>query len=202
MAGRSWLQTRPVPNFAGIARLGVTFISEVFNVKSRKITMRVGKSKETVGWNYYASFAALIAHGPLDRIDSIWMDDDLVWEGPLSCGAEDYVDLTIEARGNVRLYWGTETQGQDPLLATSGTVHPAYRGQAYLVFDQLFFGRDRTNAPNIEVLVARWPNAPWLPTPNSIEDDVNPVMVSRKNVDPASSAVIRERRRSGASLAR
>jgi hypothetical protein len=111
MAGRSWLQTRPVPNFAGIARLGVTFISEVFNVKSRKITMRVGKSKETVG-------------------------------------------------------------------------------------------RNRTNAPNIEVLVARWPNAPWLPTPNSIEDDVNPVMVSRKNVDPASSAVIRERRRSGASLAR
>ena len=87
-----------------------------------------------------------------------------------------FADITIEDRGNVRLYWGTETQGQDPLLATSGTVHPAYRGQAYLVFDQLFFGRDRTNAPNIEVLVARWPNAPWLPTPNSIEDDVNPVI--------------------------
>jgi hypothetical protein len=55
-------------------------------------------------------------------------------------------------------------------------VHPAYRGQAYLVFVRLFFGRDRTNAPNVEVLVTRWPNAPWLPTPNSIEDDVNPVI--------------------------
>jgi len=96
-------------------------------------------------------------------------------EGPLARSG-DFADITIEDRGNVRLYWGTESQAQDPLLATSGTVHTAYRGQAYLVFDQLFFGRDRTNAPNIEVIVARWPNAPWLPTPNSIEDDVNPVI--------------------------
>ncbi|MCL4180630.1 MAG: hypothetical protein KJ072_23145 [Verrucomicrobia bacterium] len=168
-------QARPVPYFCGIARLAVTFISEAFAVKSKKIKMRVGKKKETVGYNYFASFAALIAHGPLDRLDAIWMDDEPVWEGPLARSG-DFADITIESRGNVRLYWGTETQGQDPLLATSGTVHPAYRGQAYLVFDQLFFGRDRTNAPNIEVLVERWPNAPWLPTPNSIEDDVNPVI--------------------------
>ncbi len=26
------------------------------------------------------------------------------------------------------------------------------------------------------MLVTRWPNAPWLPTPNAIEDDVNPVI--------------------------
>ncbi|MCL4181222.1 MAG: hypothetical protein KJ072_26195 [Verrucomicrobia bacterium] len=168
-------QARPVPYFCGIARLAVTFISEAFGVKSKKIKMRVGKKQETVGYNYIASFAALIAHGPLDRLDAIWMDDELVWEGPLARSG-DFADITIEDRGNVRLYWGTETQVQDPLLATSGTVHPAYRGQAYLVFDQLFFGRDRTNAPNIEVLVARWPNAPWLLTPNSIEDDVNPVI--------------------------
>jgi hypothetical protein len=25
-------------------------------------------------------------------------------------------------------------------------------------------------------LITRWPNATWLPTPNSIEDDVNPVI--------------------------
>jgi hypothetical protein len=168
-------QARPVPYVAGIARLAVTFISDAFNVKSQRVRMRVGKKKETVGYNYFASFAALVCHGPLDRLDAIWMDDELVWEGPMTRSGT-HADITIENRGNVRLYWGTETQGQDPLLATSGTVHPAYRGQAYLVFNQLFFGRDRTNAPNIEVQVARWPNAVWLPTPNSIEDDVNPVI--------------------------
>lgn len=134
-----------------------------------------GKKKETVGYNYFASFAALIAHGPLDRLDAIWMDDEMVWEGPLTRSG-DYVDITIEDRGNVLLYWGTETQGLDPVLAMSGIAHPAYRGQAYLVFNQLYFGRDRTNAPNTELLVARWPNAPWLATSNSIEDDVNPVI--------------------------
>lgn len=168
-------QARPVPYFAGIARLGVTFISKAFKVRSQKVDMKVGKKKETVGYNYFASFAALIAHGPIDRIDAIWMDDELVWKGPLARSG-DYAVITIPGRGNVRLYWGTSTQTQDSVLATSGTVHPAYRGQAYMVFNQLFFGRDRTNAPNIEVLVTRWPNAPWLPTPNSIEDDVNPVI--------------------------
>jgi hypothetical protein len=168
-------QARPVPYFAGITRLAVTFIGEAFKVKSKKVNMRVGKKKETVGYNYFASFAALIAHGPIDRIDAIWMDDELVWEGPLVRGS-DFASITIEGRGNVNLYWGTETQVEDPILATSGTVHPAYRGQAYIVFDQLFFGRDRTNAPNIEVKVGRWPNAAWLSTPNSIEDDVNPVI--------------------------
>jgi hypothetical protein len=168
-------QARPVPYFCGIARLAVTFISEAFGVRSDRIRMKVGKKKETVGYNYFASFAALIAHGPIDRLDAIWMDDELVWEGPLTRSG-DFADITIESRGNVRLYWGTETQASNPLLATSGTVHPAYKGQAYLVFNQLFFGRDRTNAPNIEVLVTRWPNAVWLPTPNSIQDDVNPVI--------------------------
>jgi len=168
-------QARPVPYFAGIARLGVTFISKAFNVRSEKVQMKVGKKRETVGYNYFASFAALIAHGPIDRIDAIWMDDELVWKGPLARSG-DYAVITIPGRGNVRFYWGTSTQTQDSILAGSGTVHPAYRGQAYMVFNQLFFGRDRTNAPNIEVLVTRWPNAPWLSTPNSIQDDVNPVI--------------------------
>jgi hypothetical protein len=79
-------------------------------------------------------------------------------------------------RGNVRLYWGTENQGLDPLLATSGTVHPAYRGQAYLVFNQLFFGQDRTNAPNIEVQVAALAQRRLAADAQLDQDDVNPVI--------------------------
>jgi hypothetical protein len=168
-------QARPVPYLAGIARLAVTFISDAFNVKSQRVRMRVGKKKETVGYNYFASFAALICHGPLDRLDAIWMDDELVWEGTAQPERHSRRHHHREP-GQCPALLGHRDQGQDPLLATSGTVHPAYRGQAYLVFNQLFFGRDRTNAPNIEVLVTRWPNAAWLPTPNSIQDDVNPVI--------------------------
>jgi hypothetical protein len=115
----------------------------------------------------------LFWHSPNASWRSIAPSNELLFinERPPAAEAE-----TAEDWGNVRFYWGTETQGEDPLLATSATVHSAYRDQAYLVFNQLFFGRDRTNAPNIEVLVTRWPNAPWLPTPDSIEDDVNPVI--------------------------
>ena len=147
-------QARPVPYFAGITRLAVTFISEAFSVRSDRIRMKVGKKKETVGYNYFASFAALIAHGPIDRLDAIWMDDELVWEGPLARSG-DFSDITVPHRGKVRVYWGTESQGVDPILAGDAVDHPAYRGQAYLVFEKLFFGENRTNAPQIEVVANR-----------------------------------------------
>jgi hypothetical protein len=59
-----------------------------------------------------------------------------------------------ESGGKVRVYWGTESQGVDPILAGDGVGHPAYRGQAYLVFKKLFFGENRTNAADHITLVA------------------------------------------------
>ena len=38
-------QARPVPYFAGITRLGVTYLSEAFNVSAQKVQTRVGKKK-------------------------------------------------------------------------------------------------------------------------------------------------------------
>ena len=127
-------------------------------------------------YNYFASFAALLSHGPTDRLDRIYFDDELVWEGPLSRSG-DSSDITVPGRGNVRLYWGTATQGLDPILGADTVLHPAYRGQAYLVFDRLFFGQNRTNAPSIEVVAARWPQPSWLTTDDAIQDDANPVAV-------------------------
>jgi hypothetical protein len=77
---------RPAAYFCGIARLAVTFISEAFGVKSKKIKMRVGKKKEKVGYNF-TSFAAIS--------DATWMDDELVWEGRLARSG-DYADITIK----------------------------------------------------------------------------------------------------------
>ena len=50
-------QGRPLPYFAGIAKLGVTWISEPWDVRSKPI-----KKKETVGFNYYARAAAIVGH--------------------------------------------------------------------------------------------------------------------------------------------
>lgn len=79
----------------------------------------------------------------------------------LERGAENYVDITLTARRNskFRLYWGTDDQAVDPSLAPDGNKkghsHPAYRGICYAVLRKFYFGREKTSAPNVEVVVGR-----------------------------------------------
>ena len=41
----------------------MTWISEPWDVRSKPIKKKVGKKKETVGFNYYARAAAIVCHG-------------------------------------------------------------------------------------------------------------------------------------------
>ena len=67
--------------------------------------------------------------------------------------------LTIEGYGAAYLYWGTSTQTLDSTgeatLTTKG--HPPYRRQCFIVLKDFLFGRERTSAPNIEVIVRKKP---------------------------------------------
>ncbi len=65
------------------------------------------------------------------------------------------ITINIPKRGNLTIYWGTETQTAPAALAAAG--HPPYRGQCFLYFQQLYFGRDKTSAPNVEVVLKRQP---------------------------------------------
>jgi len=169
-------QGRVLPYVAGMFRIGGTFLGEPWNVRSEEIRQKVGKKKQTVGYNYYCSFAVAFCLGPIDRLDAIYLDDDEIWSGGVVRGVEDYLDITISSRGTLRLYWGTDTQVQDSDLAASGTTHPAYRGQCYAVFLDWSIG-SRTNIPNIEIQGKRIPTFPWIVVDEAIGDDVNPVAV-------------------------
>lgn len=73
---------RPVPYLAGRQRLGVTFITDVWNQKAVAVTSQVGKGPAQVqGYNYYASFAALICHGALDEFHDLFYNSDSVYAG-------------------------------------------------------------------------------------------------------------------------
>jgi hypothetical protein len=166
---------RPLPYFAGTRWMGVTWVGNAFNVRTTPIVRKVGKKSTVTGYNYYASCVALVSSCRVDKITAIRMANELVWEGSITRGAEDYVSITIENRGVARLYWGTETQTLDSLLATS--QHSAYRGQSYMVFEDLFFGPDNNTAPNVEVELGRWPDPAWLTVDPNIEHDANPMAV-------------------------
>jgi hypothetical protein len=68
--------------------------------------------------------------------------------------------LTVDGYGAAYLYWGTDDQILDAsgeaILAANG--HPGYRRQCFLVLKAFLFGRERTSAPNVEVIVRRKPN--------------------------------------------
>ena len=67
--------------------------------------------------------------------------------------------LTVEGYGAAYLYWGTDNQ----VLDTAGEAtlnakgHPPYRRQCVLVLKAFLFGRERTSAPNVEVIVRKKP---------------------------------------------
>jgi hypothetical protein len=169
---------RVLPYFCGAAWLGVTWLGDVWNVRTDPITQKVGKHKNTTGYNYFASFTALVCAGPVDRITQIKMDGEIVWTGQLDRADSDYVDITIENRGIVRLYWGTETQTIDTDWQSSAQEISPLRGQCYLIGRDIFFGANRTNAPNIELTLYRWPKPSWLnPVQSVLMLDSNPIAV-------------------------
>ena len=73
---------RPVPYVFGKVRVGVTFISEPWAIRSTEVKTDMGKKDEVTGYNYWCSFAAAICVGPIDAVHEIRMDDTVVWTTP------------------------------------------------------------------------------------------------------------------------
>jgi hypothetical protein len=181
-------EARPIPYFAGNRRLGITWLADGLNIRTRS----AGSSKKGGGSSkkYFGDLLFAVCHGPVDRIDEIWMDNYRVWAGPTSRGSEDFASITFN-RGSgpclLRFYWGTEGQTVDEILGVSppaiGKVarteynHPGYRGLCYGVIEQCPLGTGRAAAPQIEVVVGRWPQPAGLTDASYIDADINPMAV-------------------------
>ncbi len=172
-------QARPVPYLAGKTRVGVTWLTDAFDVTATPVTQSAGKGRTTtVGYNYRASLAALVCHGPVDRLHKIYLNGDEVWTGDFGATAADFDPITIEDYGVMRLYWGRADQEMDSLLIGTGIDHPPYQGQCYVVFNSLFFGFNQTSAPNVELVISRHPKPSWFGALSAqIDGDCNPVAI-------------------------
>lgn len=100
----------------------------------------------TVTYSYSASFAVALSSRPIGGIGRIWAD------GKLLRGAAG----DLKAGGSLRVHLGHGDQAPDPLLAAAEgrTRCPAYRGLAYVVFEDLQLGDfgNRIPALSFEVL--------------------------------------------------
>lgn len=102
----------------------------------------------TTVYSYTSSFAVLVAPGPLKSIDRVWFNDQIVYDSLQSPTTQS--GLNIEG-----MYTGTESQTADPLmssvLSVSGEPCPAYRGWAYMVFQDVLLTNYGNRLPNIQI---------------------------------------------------
>ena len=119
-----------IPRVSGRMRMGGNIIwATDFREEVRTRTQRVGgkggggSKVTTTEYLYYASFAVALTEGAITGIGRIWADGK-----PM-----DMTGVTW------RWYPGNESQGRDPFIAAKmGAANtPAYRGTAYVVFEDL-----------------------------------------------------------------
>lgn len=113
-------------------------------------------SRTQIVYDYYATFALGLCEGPIVGVRRIWADDQ-----PIFDAGEDADAQTVAASNDnstlFRLYRGDEDQQPDPLIeAVEGVGQtPAYRGLAYLVFEELPLAAYGNRIPTITVEVVR-----------------------------------------------
>ena len=114
-------------------------------------TSSAGKGgPRVVEYDYSLSFAVALCEGPIDGVGRIWADGQ-----PLDPGGV-----------TMRVHRGTEGQGPDPLIEAVEGEAPAYRGTAYVVFEDLPLGPFGNRPPQLAFEVFRRP----LGSEPSLED--------------------------------
>ncbi|MCB1491912.1 MAG: glycoside hydrolase/phage tail family protein [Rhodobiaceae bacterium] len=115
----------PIPRVFGRVKVGgeIIWATNFEEVRSKK-TQGGGKGgprSTTITYSYYANFAVALAEGEVAHVGRVWADGE-----------------EIELEGITwRFYSGSGTQDSDPLIEAVEGDAPAYRGTAYIVFEQL-----------------------------------------------------------------
>lgn len=133
-----------LPCVFGRARVGGQVIWAA-RFRERRVEGRVGgaKGQKTASYAYSLSFAVAVAEGPIDGLGRVWADGKVM----------DMTGVTM------RLHRGTEDQEPDPLIAAIESQAPAYRGVAYVVFEDLPLDAFGNRPPQLSFEVFRRPRA-------------------------------------------
>lgn len=136
-----------LPQIAGRAAIsGEVIWATKLRESSQTDTRSVGSGKKKqkvreTTYRYSASFALSLGEGPMRHFGRVWANGH-----PL-----DLTDMIEE--GRVRFYPGSDTQMPDPLIDGIEGGAPAYRGTAYLVFEDLPLEEWGNAVPQIKVEV-------------------------------------------------
>jgi hypothetical protein len=130
-----------IPKVYGVSRLAGNLMWST-PITERVTTTRSGGkgggggAVETTNYSYSCNFASLLCSGPIVGVRKIWLSSKLVYNVSPEADAGT-INSSLKFAEKVRFYNGSSTQGQDSLMASVQGVNdtPAYRGRAYIVFD-------------------------------------------------------------------
>jgi hypothetical protein len=136
-----------IPRLFGRMRIGGNMIwATDFREETKTTTQGGGKGGgggkvQTTEYLYYASFAVALCEGEITGIGRVWADGK----------AMDMTGVTW------RWYPGDEAQGPDPFISAKmgASNTPAYRGTAYVVFEELNLSGFGNRLPQISFEVFR-----------------------------------------------
>jgi hypothetical protein len=138
-----------IPRVFGAMRTGGNIIWATDFREETRTTQQGGGGKgggggggtDVTEYFYFASFAVALCEGPITGVGRIWADGKIM--------SRDGITL--------RLHKGGETQEPDPFIAAKmGAANtPAYRGTAYVVFEELPLERFGNRLPQLSFEVFR-----------------------------------------------
>ncbi len=131
----------PMACVFGRARVTGHMIWAARFLESRKTSSGGKGGPRTVEYGYSLSFAVALCEGPIDGVGRVWADGQ----------AMDLTGVTM------RVHPGSEEQTPDPLIEAVEGEAPAYRGTAYVVFEDLPLGPYGNRPPQLAFEVFRRP---------------------------------------------
>lgn len=142
----------PVPLVYGRARLPgqLIWLSELReSAASRRVGGKAGGS--VTSFSYRADFAVALCRGPITSVRRIWANSDVIYDArDGSAATEAWLPVS-----DVVIYLGSTSQAADSTIsaAVGAADTPAYRGTAYIVFNDFDLTRFGNVIPQINVEV-------------------------------------------------
>lgn len=151
-----------IPIIAGTKRVSGNLIwkrprREVSRTTSQSVGSKGGggATATSTTYSYYTDFAILLCEGEVAGVRRLWINGALKYDTSVTATTNTIAASSLNASA-IRIYPGSETQDIDPLIeADKGADAPAYRGYAYMVFENMDVTDYGGSPPQIEAEVVR-----------------------------------------------
>ena len=130
-----------VPIVGNVIWLKGNKLTEVITKKKARGGKGGGSRAKTITYSYFATFAVGLCAGPIVGVRRLWVGPDLFYDA--GSDDNDTIAASNSASEKFTLYPGSDIQDPDPSIQSDlGVANtPAWRGLAYLVFNDLPLAR-------------------------------------------------------------